>query len=113
MPLEHGQNGGPGTDDDFSTEMAEAIRLSLEQEAKEKAANWESEDEDRNEPRAAEGSNAKELSDLEFALQLSLAEEQSRAEADAGTDTRDFPALSETTVQEWPDRNGKGKGRAG
>lgn len=50
----------------------------------------------------AESSNEKELSDLEFALQLSLAEEQSRKEAELD----DFPALSPS-----PSTGGKGKGR--
>ena len=47
------------------------------------------------------------MDDLEFALQLSLAEEQSRKEALAGIAEADveFPTLS-------PPSGGKGKGRA-
>jgi hypothetical protein len=50
---------------------------------------------------AAGASNETELSDLEFAMQLSLAEEQSRKELEAGDE---FPLLS-------PAAGGKGKGR--
>lgn len=53
--------------------------------------------------KASDGSsNADEMSDLEFALQLSLAEEQSKKDAD----TNDFPPLSPT-----PRYNGTGKGK--
>lgn len=55
--------------------------------------------------KTAEGSsNDQQMSDLEFALQLSLAEENSRIEAEAVQD--DFPALPPGAG------NGKGKGRA-
>jgi hypothetical protein len=55
----------------------------------------------------AGSSKDQEMSDLEFALQLSLAEEQSRRGAgDAGDD--EFPALSGTP----PRGGGKGKGKA-
>jgi hypothetical protein len=51
---------------------------------------------------AAGASNETELTDLEFAMQLSLAEEQSRRELDEAGD--EFPPLS-------PAAGGKGKGR--
>jgi len=51
---------------------------------------------------AAGASNEKELSDLEFAMQLSLAEEASRREIESGGD--EFPPLS-------PVAGAKGKGR--
>lgn len=57
--------------------------------------------------KATAGSSSKqeeELSDLEFALQLSLAEEASRKEAEGGEE--DFPPLSPT-----PGGKGKGKGK--
>lgn len=101
-------NGGAKTaeadtiGEDMDPEIAEAIRLSLaDEEAKRQAEEDEAGYYDEaNEDTAAEGSNSRELSDLEFALQLSLAEEQSRVEAAQ----EEFPALSI--------RSGKGKGKA-
>lgn len=132
------QNGRPQssqTDEEFSAEMAEAIRLSLEQDAREEALGWEGEigyeDEAgfdvpvrygrarKSSPRKqspavsdtglGESSNAKELADLEFALQLSLAEEQSRKDGGAEA-AESFPVLSPAVTQiAW---DSKGKGRA-
>ena len=56
-------------------------------------------------PRMAESSKANEMSDLEFAMQLSLAEEQSKQDA-APPAGDDFPSLSPTARDD-----GKGKGR--
>lgn len=50
---------------------------------------------------ASSAGNTQELTDLEFALQLSMAEEESRKDADSGTE--DFPSLD--------GQIGKGKGR--
>ncbi|KAL1302636.1 hypothetical protein AAFC00_003006 [Neodothiora populina] len=96
----------------ISPEMAEAIRLSLEQEARDKANEWEDQQVDE-EAEAGEGSNARELSDLEFALQLSLAEEQSKYEAltEGREETEEeYPVASQGTAAQW--YTGKGKGRA-
>ena len=100
----------PVDDAEMDPEIAEAIRLSLaEEEAKRLQEQEEAEFEAYEdyqafeEQEAAEGSNNREMSDLEFALQLSLAEEQSRLEAEADT-REEFPALSIRTK--------KGKGRA-
>lgn len=62
---------------------------------------------------ASEGSNAKELTDLEFALQLSLAEEQSRRDVEGAGDEI-FPALTPSGLGGWSGDGaaGKGKGRA-
>ncbi|KAK2752885.1 hypothetical protein FQN54_008038 [Arachnomyces sp. PD_36] len=54
-------------------------------------------------PTAPESSKNQEVDDLEFALQLSLAEEQSRQQANE-SEQEDFPALSPS--------GGKGKGKA-
>lgn len=100
----------PVDDAEMDPEIAEAIRLSLaEDEAKRLQEQEEAEFEAYEdyqafeEQEAAEGSNNREMSDLEFALQLSLAEEQSRLEAEADT-REEFPSLSIRTK--------KGKGRA-
>lgn len=118
-------------DDDFSAEMAEAIRLSLEQDSIGKAGNgqWENDggfmDDNgafdipvryrrkngrKASPRSSpkqEGSKAKEVSDLEFALQLSLAEEQSRKE---GADEEEgFPELLPAETKVWSGKKGKGR----
>jgi len=49
-------------------------------------------------------SASKEMGDLEFALQLSLAEEKSKRGAESMAENDDFPALS-------PSPKGKGKGK--
>lgn len=122
-------------DDEFSAEIAEAIRQSLEQDAHGKAGDCEWNDvgglsqeehefktgsgsdihdfshlpvENGGLTESAEGSNSKELSDLEFALQLSLAEEQSRKDAEAEA-ADEFPALSQTVTQVWDGKKGKGR----
>ncbi|KAI4726964.1 hypothetical protein E4T49_05202 [Aureobasidium sp. EXF-10728] len=93
----------PMDDADMDPEIAEAIRLSLaEEEAKRIQEQEEVEYEALQQQEAAEGSNSRELTDLEFALQLSLAEEQSRLEAEADA-REEFPALSI--------RSNKGKGK--
>ncbi|KAG9565939.1 hypothetical protein KCV01_g20305, partial [Aureobasidium melanogenum] len=84
----------PTEDADMDPEIAEAIRLSLaEEEAKRLQQQEQVEFGALQQQEAAEGSNSRELTDLEFALQLSLAEEQSRLEAEAEAQ-EDFPALS-------------------
>ncbi|KAG9763128.1 hypothetical protein KCU73_g1575, partial [Aureobasidium melanogenum] len=84
----------PTEDADMDPEIAEAIRLSLaEEEVKRLQQQEQAEFEAFQQQEAAEGSNSRELTDLEFALQLSLAEEQSRLEAEAEAQ-EDFPALS-------------------
>lgn len=119
-------------EDEFDADVAEAIRLSLENEQR-AAAEWEEEQasisQQTNSPgfeipirygkgrkasphkdRAAESSNTKELSDLEFAMQLSMAEEASRREAEEADGEDVFPALEPAVTRVWL---GKGKGRAG
>lgn len=130
-----GERSSSQTDDDFSAEMAEAIRLSLEQEVQGKPNEllWEKGNgqvEDiggfdipvrygrksarRHSPAKTnkeESSNATELSDLEFALQLSLAEEQSRKDGGGDESIEEgFPIVSQSTSELWYE--GKGKGRA-
>lgn len=60
-------------------------------------------------PRGARagGSRDEEISDLEFAMQLSLAEEQSKKDTTSNTTDESFPALSRVE-----DLVGKGKGKA-
>jgi hypothetical protein len=102
-PISNGKTAIPMDDADMDPEIAEAIRLSLaEDEAKRLQEQEEAEFEALQQQEAAEGSNDRELTDLEFALQLSLAEEQSRLEAEA-QERDEFPALSI--------RSGKGKGK--
>lgn len=115
-------------DEVFDADVAEAIRISLEND--QRAAEWEQEqgfieqqDDSgfeipirygkgrRHSPhkeKVEESSKAKELSDLEFALQLSMAEEASRREAGGGGEEV-FPALSPAVTSVW---HGKGKGKA-
>lgn len=62
-------------------------------------------------PNPTAGSSKKQTSeadDLEFALQLSLAEEQSRLQA---ADDHEFPALEIRSSSEGSTHNGKGKGK--
>ena len=110
----------PRTDEELDADVAEAIRQSLAsspspspfdvpiRQAKPKGRK-------PSPPRASpqsspflgESSKANEMSDLDFAIQLSLAEEQSKQDASAA-DMGAFPLLSP------PERDdGKGKGRAG
>ncbi|KAI5201575.1 hypothetical protein E4T39_05104 [Aureobasidium subglaciale] len=106
VPNSNGTDDGapPMLDAEMDPEIAEAIRASLaEEESKRLQEQKEVEFEACSNQETAEGSNSIELTDLEFALQLSLAEEQSRLEAEAEA-REEFPALSI--------RVGKGKGRA-
>jgi hypothetical protein len=111
-------------DDDIDADIAEAIRLSLNDspgqyehassppstfdipikyaKGKKSSPTRAKDSPSRKGKAAAGGSNEKELSDLEFALQLSLAEEASKKEAEIGEDQ--FPPLS-------PVAGAKGKGR--
>lgn len=160
--VNRGRRAESETDEGFDADLAEAIRQSLAQEQAAEAGEWEmiedgwgGEDQSttgfdipirygrgrkqsprKHSPKAAavgESSNQQELSDLEFALQLSLAEEQSKKDrldsggggdgygAGAGDGDGDgdgtggadgtFPALSPTVTQVWRGK-GKGKGRA-
>lgn len=59
----------------------------------------------------AEDSSRQEQDDLEFALQLSLAEEQTRAVA-AASGYEEFPALGSDVSSQRHSPQGKGKGRA-
>lgn len=92
-------------DEETDPEIAEAIRLSLAEDEAKRRQEEQSEHEGYEDESTAEGSNSRELTDLEFALQLSLAEEQSRQEAEAAA-RDEFPALAVRTDK------GKGKGRA-
>jgi len=111
-------------EEELDPDVAEAIRLSL---AEEEGRRLQAEEEERleyeiavrfgkgrkqalssqeyEEESAAEGSNSRELSDLEFAMQLSLAEEQSRLDAEAAA-KEEFPVLAVLA-----DGKGKGKGK--
>ena len=106
----------PKTDDEYDADVAEAIRLSLAasqnaptfdisfRQAKPKRGRKGSSvvNSPKTSPMmAAGGSRETEMSDLDFAIQLSLAEERSRAES--GFDAHDSPDRSS--------RGGKGKGR--
>jgi hypothetical protein len=124
-----GQSSSPNTegDDELDADIAEAIRLSLNEnpgpatyelsstppsafdipikyaKGKKSASPRSKASPSRKGKMAAGSSNEKELSDLEFAMQLSLAEEASRKEAEASADDQ-FPPLS-------PMAGAKGKGR--
>jgi hypothetical protein len=108
----------PKTDDEYDADVAEAIRLSLAEntpafeipirQAKSKGGKRRTSsafNSASNSPMLSAGTSREaEMSDLDFAIQLSLAEEQSRA--DAGLDRR------ETSYHESGfGGNGKGKGR--
>lgn len=124
-----GQSSSPDLkgDDELDADIAEAIRLSLNQSEEsqmhhpsssppsawdvpikyakgKKTSSPQRKSNQRTSSQAVGGSsNERELSDMEFALQLSLAEEASRKEAEA--ELRDqFPPLS-------PAAGAKGKGR--
>jgi hypothetical protein len=103
--------------EEMDPEIAEAIRLSLAeednkrlQEEIEEAQYYDSlkhneeGQEDARDSTAPQGSNSTDMDDLEFALQLSLAEEQSRLEAEADA-REEFPALRASSAK------GKGKSR--
>jgi WD40 repeat protein len=99
----------PKTDDELDADIAEAIRQSLAtspsagafdipiRHAKPKNRKVAS---SKSSPRLAGSSKESEMSDLEFALQLSLAEEQSRQSLEG---SEAFPGL--------PAASGKGKGK--
>jgi hypothetical protein len=100
-------------DEEIDPDIAEAIRLSMEPESigsahggsvriqYAKGVNPSSPP--RHSPTEPESSRHEEVDDLEFALRLSLAEEQSRQQNTA-SEQEDFPALSPS--------GGKGKGKA-
>ncbi|EMC92003.1 hypothetical protein BAUCODRAFT_160611 [Baudoinia panamericana UAMH 10762] len=105
----------PKSDEEFDADVAEAIRLSLGtspgrapyevpiRQAKPKGRKGSSaRPSPRASPMLAGSSKVWEMSDMEFALQLSLAEEQSRR--DVGVE---YPALGGQG-----DGNGKGKGKS-
>ncbi|KAI9930603.1 hypothetical protein MW887_011357 [Aspergillus wentii] len=111
--------------DDIAPDIAEAIRLSLLDEGPSsfeasssipikytKDAQSSPSDHPQSEPDAAESSRQQELDDLEFAIQLSLAEENSREQAEA-QEQEEFPALQgmAQSPEKAPGKD-KGKGRA-
>lgn len=118
----------PKSDDELDADMAEAIRQSLAsspsgnayeipiRKAKGKgrrgSPNQASPPKQQGSPGLlgrASGSKAEEMSDLEFAMQLSLAEEESKRAFDGGGAGEDgYPALSPSGEH---DRLAKGKGR--
>jgi hypothetical protein len=126
-PNNHGQSSSHNgaNEEELDPDIAEAIRLSLEESAgadpfysdsiepsafdipikyakgKKSASPWNTPAKKGKVP--AGSSNSNELSDLEFAMQLSLAEEQSRKEMEEDQ----FPALS----PKLGGGKGKGKGR--
>ncbi|KAK4574727.1 hypothetical protein LTR86_001568 [Recurvomyces mirabilis] len=105
----------PKSDDELDAEMAEAIRQSLAgsptpsydiaiRHAKVKGRKGSSaRPSPQVSPMLGGSSRSGEMNDLDFALQLSLAEEQSKKDA-----AESFPALGDA-----PAGNGKGKGRMG
>ncbi|KAK5165155.1 uncharacterized protein LTR77_009253 [Saxophila tyrrhenica] len=114
----------PKTDDELDADMAEAIRQSLasspgsapafeipmkQAKPKGKKSGSARQSPKSSPPLAAGSSKADEVGDLDFAIQLSLAEEQSRQDAEAAGQQGEYPAL-EGKVGE---AGGKGKGRAG
>ncbi|KAL9109216.1 MAG: hypothetical protein Q9227_006141 [Pyrenula ochraceoflavens] len=114
-------------EDDLDPDVAEAIRLSLldgQQESSEIPVSYSTKSKQRRgqqhsptgSPMTAGGGSSKstatreEENDLDFALQLSLAEENSRLEEyrDIGAETNEFPTLGGVQSE----KQGKGKGRA-
>ena len=108
----------PKTDEELDADVAEAIRQSLAsspspspfdvpiKQAKTKVRKPSpARDSPRSSPLVACSSKANELSDLDFAIQLSLAEEQSKQESTPAK-ADEFPALSPSVHG-----SGKGKGR--
>ena len=109
----------PKTDEELDADVAEAIRQSLAssptrgsvdipiRQAKAKGRKPSPPlDSPRASPLTATSSKANEMSDLDFAIQLSLAEEQSKQEA-AAAGVDEFPSLSPGNCG-----GGKGKGKA-
>lgn len=106
----------PKTDDELDADMAEAIRQSLAsspnvdipiRHAKPKARKTSPilRASPKPSPSFAGASNANEMSDLDFAIQLSLAEEKSKQDAlVADAEREEYPALS-------PSGPGNGKGK--
>lgn len=109
-----------GENDD--PEIAEAIRLSLLDEQASSSldtgvftpfehtldSHSSQSDYSHSEPLAAESSHQQEIDDLEFVLQLSLAENQPQEM----TEREEFPALSRSRASPDTNSNAKGKGRA-
>lgn len=101
-------------DGEVDPEIAEAIRLSLLDEQTSSAATdifpmehtGDSQPTDSPKPAMAENSRQQEIDDLEFALQLSLAENQGHEDKN---EREGFPTLNNG---QSPSNNGKGKGRA-
>ncbi|PWY66456.1 F-box and WD domain protein [Aspergillus heteromorphus CBS 117.55] len=108
--------------DDLEPEIAEAIRLSLLDEAQAPDTGADSFDlfpshfhphssppsPSKSTPPVAESSNQQEIDDLEFAIQLSLAEAESQSQSHA---FEEFPALQASPGKKDSDK-GKGKRRA-
>ncbi|KAJ5567919.1 hypothetical protein N7450_010405, partial [Penicillium hetheringtonii] len=59
----------------------------------------------------AESSQQQEIDDLEFAIQLSLAENKSRGDVDQEDEWEEFPSLAPPPIS-TPQSSGKGKGKA-
>jgi hypothetical protein len=109
----------PNTDNDLDADMAEAIRQSLAsspapafeipmKQAKSKSKKSSSaRPSPRPSPQMGSSSKEGEMNDLDFAIQLSLAEERSR-QAVRSVDGGEYPALSPSSGAE----QGKGKKRA-
>jgi hypothetical protein len=110
------------TDDDVDDDLAEAIRLSLlgdESAAPEidqtpsipiKYAKGVKPPQSSS-PGAAESSRQQEMDDLEFAIQLSLAENKSRGNAEEQDEWEEFPGLVPPPIS-TPQSSAKGKGKA-
>ncbi len=115
----------PKSDDELDADVAEAIRQSLAsspsaapafdisiKQAKPKGKkSGSARQSPKSSPptRAAGSSKVDEVGDLDFAIQLSLAEEQSRRDAEAAGQGEEFPTLAGRSDEGL----GKGKGRVG
>ncbi|OKL59577.1 hypothetical protein UA08_05227 [Talaromyces atroroseus] len=128
-PREFSSSSSPAletVEEELAPDIAEAIRLSLLDET----PSWSDKQTasssipikygkgakfDRSRPASSppepESSNQQEMDDLEFAIQLSLAEEQSREQASVQQD-EEFPALLSMTYGNSSFERNKGKGRA-
>ncbi|KAJ5097887.1 hypothetical protein N7532_004888 [Penicillium argentinense] len=111
------------TDDDVDDDLAEAIRLSLQEESVASPVDQTPsipikyakgvKPPNASSPgnRTAESSRQKEMDDLEFAIQLSLAENKSRDDAD-GQGWEEFPGLAQPMPTSQSSAKGKGRARA-
>lgn len=110
------------TDDDVDDDLAEAIRLSLlgDESAAPRIDQTPSipikyakgvKPPQSSSPGTAESSRQQEMDDLEFAIQLSLAENKSRGNVEEQDEWEEFPGLAPPPIS-TPQSSAKGKGKA-